>query len=222
MTIQSIHNKVYSNNGNKAVIEAISDDSLYILDIGCGAGNNAEILTKMGKVVDGITLSSEEASLASKFCRRVYIYNLEEGLPEELIRNKYDAIICSHVLEHICWPEKLLSDVRNVLKSDGELIVALPNIMHYQSRFKLVRGMFEYSYSGVMDRTHFRWYTFSSGKKLLIQNNLVVRNAWVDVSLPFYTVTRFLPLFIQNAIKKILNKLSPGLFGGQLLYKAST
>ena len=81
------------------------------MDVGCGAGNNARILKELGKIVDGITFSDEEVKLASKYCRTVFKHNLETGLPEET-DSSYDVVLCSHMLEHIAYPEKLLSDIR--------------------------------------------------------------------------------------------------------------
>src|SRR5262245_57070442 len=98
-----------------------------ILDVGCGDGANARKLTADGKTVDGITLSSREAQIAELACRKIYIHDLEAGLPQ-LEFEPYDVVICSHVLEHICYPQKLLNDIHSSLREDGVFVVALPNL----------------------------------------------------------------------------------------------
>ncbi len=124
------------------------ESSKFILDVGCGAGSNARILQDLGKIVDGITLSDEEVKLASKYCRTVFKYNLEIGLPEDT-RLNYDVVLCSHILEHIAYPEKLLSDIREKLKKDDAiLLVALPNFMSYRNRLKMLFGNFDYEKYG--------------------------------------------------------------------------
>ena len=215
--IEPVSNKFYSNSGNMNVINSISESAVYILDIGCGAGDNARILKDKGKIVDGITLSESEAKEARKYCREVIVYDLDNGLPPGL-DEKYDSVICSHVLEHLRFPQRVLSDIKLKLKEDSRLIVALPNIMVYRYRFKLLIGRFDYEEGGVMDDTHLRWYTFETGKKLLEENGLYIEKAWVEGGIPFGRFTRFLNTRIQKRIKKILYGISPGFFGGELLY----
>src|SRR5213075_1953995 len=100
--MNSVSDKTYKNLGNRSVLSEITPECKFVLDVGCGIGDNAYILTKNGITVDGITLSTLEAEEARKVCRAVYIFDLEKGLPDDVMRNHYDAVICSHVLEHIC------------------------------------------------------------------------------------------------------------------------
>jgi len=214
--------KVYSyKKGNPYVINLVPENAKYILDIGCGAGDNADILREMGRVVDGITISEDEREAAGKIMRNVYVHNVENGLPPE-INNKYDAIILSHVLEHICYPQKLLKDIRSILNPGGVLIIALPNLMHFRSRWKLMRGNFEYQEYGIWDYTHFRWYTYRSGKKLLEENGYTVSSSDVSGEIPFEPkLKKVIPGSARRGIYKALKKISPGLFGFQLLYVAT-
>lgn len=211
--------KKYQNSGNTAVISIIPDNAKEILDIGCGCGDNARILANKGFNVDCITISREEETIAKKFCNKVYIKNLEEGLPQEILNNKYDIVICSHVIEHIAYPQKLLFDIKKVLVSNKSLlIVALPNFLSYRNRVKILFGKFDYEKSGIMDYTHLRWYTYHSGKKLLTENGFNVINIKVDGNIPFASYLRFLPADIKEITNNILYRISPGLFGGQFIY----
>lgn len=212
--------KVYGNLGNDDVINLVPKNIKYILDIGCGNGSTAKHLIAKNYIVDGITLSENEKSEAEKIMRHVYIYNLENGLPFKE-SNLYDVIICSHVLEHICYPKKLMTDIYSVLKPGGTLIVALPNIMHYSARWKLIKGNFNYEDAGIWDYTHFRWYTFETAKQFLQQYNFTIEVATVTGTLPFNRLfKRILPLKISFLFFSILIKISKGLFGYQLLFKA--
>ena len=131
--------KVYQyRKGNPYVIGLVPKEAKYVLDIGCGAGDNGEILKDMGYTVDGITISEDERETAQRIMRNVYVYNVERGLPSE-ITGKYDVIILSHVLEHICYPQQLLKDIHRILNPGGFLIIALPNLMHFRSRWQLMK-----------------------------------------------------------------------------------
>jgi methionine biosynthesis protein MetW len=213
--------KVYHyKKGNPYVIGLVPKEAKYILDIGCGAGDNADILKDMGYTVDGITISEDERVAAQRIMRNVFVHNVEQGIPKG-ITGKYDVIILSHVLEHICYPQTLLKEIHRILNPGGFLIIALPNLMHFRSRWQLIKGNFEYQEYGIWDYTHFRWYTFRSGKKLLEQAGYKVERADVSGEIPFEPRLRhLLPEGARKGMYKLLKKLSPGLFGFQLLYVA--
>jgi 2-polyprenyl-3-methyl-5-hydroxy-6-metoxy-1,4-benzoquinol methylase len=212
-------NKIYENSGNEEVIKLIEEDSLLILDIGCGAGSLAKKLFEKGKFVDGISISSEELQLADPFLRKGYLYNLENGLPPEIKFDCYDCVICSHVIEHIAYPERLLNDIKNVLKENGFLIIALPNLFHYKSRIQLMKGNFFYTEAGIWDYTHLRWFSFRSAYKMLSEY-FIFEVATVTGELPF---NRFFRIIFPEKFSKLLYsyliKMSKGLFGYQLLFK---
>lgn len=212
--------KIYGNDGNSDVISFVPADAKYILDIGCGNGAIAKRLSATGHIVDGITLSEQERNEALPFMRQVSVHNAENGLPfpgSEI----YDTVICSHVLEHICYPSKLLRDIHRVLKPDGSLIVALPNLMHYKSRMQLMKGNFNYMETGIWDYTHFRWYTFQTALQLLEQNEFRVQHATVTGELPLNSFFgKILSPKISRSAFTFLTKISKGFFGYQLLFVA--
>lgn len=212
--------KVYENDGNQDVLKLITSTGCTILDVGCGSGTLAKILSEMGHTVDGITISPEEYYSADIKCRKVYLYNLELGLPPELTQINYDYVICSHVLEHIVYPEKLLSGIYDIVKPGGYLIVALPNIMHYKSRLQLAAGKFEYKDAGIWDNTHVKWYTFETAKKMLLSHNFTIELATVTGELPFNSIfSKILPGSLRKSLFNFLIKVSKGFFGYQLLFK---
>jgi SAM-dependent methyltransferase len=212
--------KIYRNEGNWDVFKNVPDSAKYILDIGCGNGDNARILNKKGRIIDGITLSEKEKENAQQYMSNIYIHNLENGLPSDLAY-KYDVIICSHVIEHIAYPKNLLTDIKQRLASNGILIVALPNIMHYQSRSKLLMGDFNYRESGIWDYTHLRWYTFKTGKELLTNNGFNLIKSFVSGDIPMLSFTKVIPFYLRQFLyRNIFIKISKGFFGGQLIYIA--
>ena len=184
-----------------------------------GAGGNASTLASRVQRIDGVTLSDDEAARAKQFCREVFVHNLEEGLPPGT-QPPYDVVLASHVLEHICFPGKLLRDVAAQLSPEGILIVALPNLMKYKKRFPLVRGKFEYADGGIMDNTHFRWYTFETGRRLLESHGFSVIRAYASGHFPLPFIRRLLPGSLQRWIGNCATKMSPGFFGVQLIYVA--
>lgn len=219
--MKTIAEKIYINEGNTDVLRRIPVAAQFILDVGCGNGANASILAAQGKRVDGITLSPEELNSASPYLNHGFIHNLENGLPGGVLQNQYDAVLCSHVLEHIGDPAKLLRDILSALKPNGTLVVALPNIMHYKSRLQLARGNFPYQEAGIWDNTHYKWYTFKSGAEMLRRAGFLVKSAEVTGDLPFNRLwKRIFPAGLRSFVYRALTKTSRGLWGYQLLYTA--
>lgn len=218
--LENIINKNYRNNGNDDVLKYILKPC-KVLDVGCGSGDNARILKENNCIVDGITISEMELKEASAFLRTGYLHNLENGLPEEVKKNRYDFIICSHVLEHICYPEKLLKDIRECLHPNCMLIVALPNLFHYKSRWQLAKGNFNYESAGIWDNTHFKWYTYKTGASTLKENGFRLVEKTVTGQLPLaFFFSRIFSDKLSAKIYNLLKKISPGFFGYQLLYVA--
>lgn len=211
-----IDNKIYNFKKNQEAVDVIPETARKILDIGCGTGVLRDFLNQK-ITIHGITISEKEYEIAKNKLDKVFVFNLENGLPENIDKD-YDIILASHVFEHIAYPDRLLDDIKKVLIPEGKLIVALPNIMHYKYRFKLISGNFDYEDAGVMDYTHLRWYTFSSAKILLEKSGFIIEKAYVSGELPLYRFSKYLPEKLQLILKKILFGISKGFFGMQMLF----
>ncbi|WP_269540751.1 class I SAM-dependent methyltransferase [Cerasicoccus fimbriatus] len=214
-----VNDKVYQNSGNPGVIGCIPPSAKRVLDVGCGAGDNGRALAQTGAQVDGLTLSESEAAIARKCLNAVYIHNLESGLPAEVTAG-YDAILASHVLEHICFPEKLLADIRRVLTDDGVFVVALPNLLIHRNRLKMLLGEFEYESGGIMDNTHFKWYTFKSAQDLLRSHGFTIVEAFAEGNAPIGPLRKLMPSGLASAIDRAATKAFPGMFGWQMIFVA--
>lgn len=213
----------YENEGNQAVLSAIPSSAKKIVDLGCGAGNIGKKASKREIVWDGVTISVEEAAAAKKHYRNVVLHDLEKGLPPQGLDREYDVCICSHVIEHIVWPQKLLGDIRELLsRTNGLLIMAVPNFVNHEIRMKILRGKFEYRPSGILDINHVRWYTFKSAQRLLIQNGFTITKAWAEGNFPVGKKLRKKRLApgLFKAIDRFACRRFPGLFGFELLYTA--
>ncbi len=215
----TVADRNYQSDYNPEIVRWVPDDAATILDVGCGAGGNAAFLARRGVVVDGVTLSGAEADQAGTWCRRVYLHDLEQGLPAEH-GGPYDAIICSHVLEHICFPQQLLGDIRSRLRSGGRLVIAVPNLFYFRNRINLLMGRFEYEQGGIMDDTHFRWYTLPTLNRLLATQGFRVLHSYGAGNIPLGPIRKLAPSLCRNADLAACRAI-PGLFGAQLLTVAT-
>lgn len=69
----------------------------------------------------------------------------KEYFPSKTIKNKnYDVIVHSHVLEHVVSPITFLIDCYETLKTDGEIIMSVPNMKNMADNSDLNLLMFEH------------------------------------------------------------------------------
>ena len=99
-----------------------------VLDIGCGNGIISRRLGEMGFNVLGVDVSEKAIATANSLNKSSNV-RFEVKSAEELVADgqKYEAIICSEVLEHLNQPENLLKVLRIILAERGVLIVTVPN-----------------------------------------------------------------------------------------------
>lgn len=154
----------YFTGARKDIIESLTTNrESKIIEIGCGDGSTGELALKNGKAgyYLGIEIVPEIAKKAQNVLSKVIVANVEEINLNELNAN-FDVLIASEVLEHLSNPWDTLKKLSLVLKKDGMLYVSSPNISSFKVIKNLLRGRFDYAESGVMDKTHLRWFTPSS------------------------------------------------------------
>lgn len=129
-----------------------------VLDIGCSSGNfGAELITRKNCIVDGVELDKGDVALARKVLRNVYNLNIEtEDLSD--IKEKYDIIYLGDVVEHLFYPIATLEKCKQLLKKDGKIIFSIPNMAHISIRLLLLKGDFEYTETGLLDKTHVHFF----------------------------------------------------------------
>jgi SAM-dependent methyltransferase len=209
---------IYKNEGNSELLDLLPSSPGRILDCGCGAGDNAKILSDRGWCVTAVTIDPGEQEAAGQFCEEVYIADLEKGLPPD-IDGAFDAVLASHVLEHLARPERLLHEVHQRLSPEGVLAVALPNIAHYRQRVSRLRGQFNYTDTGQLDRTHLRFYTYRTAIQLLEQNGYELVNAMATGGLPWWKA-RLVSRRMTGRVDKWAVRQRPNLLGYQCLLLA--
>lgn len=205
---------------NDSVVGMVPNAAETILDVGCGCGGTAAELARLGKVVDGVTWSEAESIDAAEWCRNVVVADVSDGLPAAL-SGPYDVVICSHLLEHIAYPQKLLRDVYQVLKPGGVLIVAIPNILFWEDRLRLLAGVWEYQHYGTFDYTHVRWYTVRSMRRLLAESGFVADLFCADGWFPAPGLRFLMGKKLRDKLNAFACKCWPGLFGKQLRYRVT-
>ncbi len=186
-------------------MEMIPDGAL-ILDVGCHTGIMGEALRekKNAKVI-GIDTDMEALNIARGRLQAALFIDIEqEGWADQLLHKGYhyfDVILFGDVLEHTRQPERILLQAKELIKSNGQIIVSVPNIAHWRVRFGLLFGRFEYSDSGILDRSHMRFFTRESAYALLANSGYNLIQADVaGYSLPHWLIRMFPGLFAVQIV----------------------
>jgi 2-polyprenyl-3-methyl-5-hydroxy-6-metoxy-1,4-benzoquinol methylase len=161
-----VANYPYLEEINQSILRTIkshapSDDRPRVLDVGCGFGALGREFRKRGFEVWGIERDPKATALASERLDRVIVADLRDTpeLERELAESRFDVIVFSDVLEHMLDAGAVVSTFIPYLADGGKVIISVPNVANWQTRIALLFGRFTYRDTGVLDRTHLRFFT---------------------------------------------------------------
>lgn len=143
-----------------------------VLDIGFGAGALGQYLTsEKNCIIDGVDKFNYANENIKNIYRETFCLDLENPDWITSLKGKnYDFVVLADVLEHLSRPDAILKSIGGLLKSQGKILLSVPNISHIGIVSSLLNGEFEYEEEGLLDKTHIKFFTRSSLRKLLERN----------------------------------------------------
>lgn len=155
-------------NPRPDMVEFIPPGCERVLELGCGNGAFGAVLKASGaREVVGIELVAGPAAQARTRIDRVIVADVERDTLD-LPDGYFDCLICNDVLEHLADPWAVLGRLRRHLRTDGWLVVSIPNVRHHKVvRCLIWPGEWRYEQDGVLDRTHLRFFTYQSARDLV-------------------------------------------------------
>ena len=157
----------YYDNVREEMLKYLPETAQKILDIGCGNGAFASVVKQKNDAeVWGIELMEEEAKVAVEVLDKVFVGGCEkyiDGLPEHY----FDVIYLNDVLEHLADPYSVLETLKSKLAPNGVVISSIPNVRFFRTFSKVLFAKdWKYDGHGVMDKTHLRFFTGKSIKRM--------------------------------------------------------
>jgi SAM-dependent methyltransferase len=144
-----------------------SAEVLEILDVGSGTGLAKRFIDHAGVEAQwtGIEIDPDRVNVCKQlgYDRIIDDHDLEKG-PLPMGASSYDAVIASHVLEHLEDARAAIEDWMRVLRPGGLLIVGVP--MHLPLVATLARARF-HRRGRKRDRAHCHFFSMHSLKELL-------------------------------------------------------
>lgn len=147
---------------NPELLALIPPDVRRVVDVGCMHGQLARALRARapGARVVGVDIDPDYAAVAAAHCDDALAGDIE-GFDEATFARLLpsDCWVFGDCLEHLRDPWAMLRRVREHIDPGGSLVACVPNAQHWSVQWRLASGNFRYEDSGLMDRTHVRWFT---------------------------------------------------------------
>ena len=139
-----------------------------VLEVGAHTGFLTAHLSEQECDVTAVEIDARAARAAQSHAARVVVGDYEDAATRRAVGGAFDVALFPHVLEHMVDPWAALQATRSLLVPDGRLIVLLPNVASWVTRKTLFfQGRFDYQDTGILDRTHLRFFTLDSAMELI-------------------------------------------------------
>jgi 2-polyprenyl-3-methyl-5-hydroxy-6-metoxy-1,4-benzoquinol methylase len=173
-----------------------------LLEVGAASGNTLMYAKQnhYASTVYGIDICSIENSYQkSPEITQFTIGNIEQK-DVFFTEDFFDVIICGDVLEHLIDPWNTINKLKAYLSVNGIIIASIPNIREFKTMKKILfSGNFEYEESGVLDKTHLRFFCKKNIEKLFTDNGMQIQKMTNNIS-------------HSTPKRNLFNKLSFGMF----------
>ena len=154
----------YPDRLNPDLLARIPLAARVVVDIGChtGALGHAYRARNPNAMLLGVEADPATAAIAATRLDQVVCLDIET---EELafdLPNGADCLIYGDVLEHLRDPFAVLRKHLALLRPGGTVLICVPNVEHWSFTSRLLHGNWYYEASGLLDRTHMRWFSRAS------------------------------------------------------------
>lgn len=147
---------------NPDLLAAIPEHAQHVIEVGSSSGALAKALKVKRPTVHyvGVEIDAAYVALSERYCDQAWLQDIELAGEEFWQRTKdRDCWVFGDTLEHMREPWDVLRKVRAVIPATGTVVACIPNVQHWSMQVRLSVGDFRYQDSGLLDKTHVRWFT---------------------------------------------------------------
>jgi SAM-dependent methyltransferase len=146
-----------------------------LLDVGCGDGAFLRLARRHGWEVTGTELSSAAPDADNVEIRRGEVWEAALG------PDSYDVVTSWHVIEHAADPKRMVQEIYRLLKPEGRLILATPNLNDYVFRCAYMIGRLKWPSLYEEDERELHLFHFTADTL----RRLVSSAGFVDIQVGF-------------------------------------
>jgi 2-polyprenyl-3-methyl-5-hydroxy-6-metoxy-1,4-benzoquinol methylase len=188
-------NPLYYQANRGVMTRFLPDEYGRVLEVGCGSGGFYDHLRQPCEVW-GVEPNPEAAKAAALKMHRILVgrYDL---VADQLPDGYFDMIVCNDVIEHMDDHDAFLEAIKRKIRPGGWIVGSIPNVRHITALYKLlITKDWKYSESGILDRTHLRFFTQKSLRRTLREHG--------------YSIEKFggVGSIIKSGISRKINKPS--------------
>ena len=158
----------YYRAGRDEMLPFIPERIKSAIEIGCGDGAFGAALKAEGRVDEywGLEIHPPSGETARQTLDKVLVGNAEL-LIDDLPDDYFDVMVFNDSLEHLVDPFLFLEKAKKKLRSGGVVVASIPNVRYFKNLYNLIfRKQWRYVDSGILDRTHLRFFTCESIKDM--------------------------------------------------------
>ncbi len=172
----SVEAHPYGDWERPEMVPFVPEPATRILDVGCSTGSFGALLRRQRPDAEvwGVEPNEEAAAKAGERLTGVVCGRF----PEAVEGQDFDCIVFNDVLEHMPDPWTALNEATSLLAPGGCVVASLPNVRNARVILNLaVRGRWTYEKTGILDRTHLRFFTRRSAIALFEESGYHVETA---------------------------------------------
>lgn len=140
-----------------------------IMDVGCGNGATAGMLSGRGFDVTGVDPSvsgiQQAVGAYPDTCFRVR--SAYDDLANEF--GKFQCVISLEVVEHCFWPRKLAANMHRLLTPGGIAIISTPYHGYFKNLALALTNRFDQHWSPLWDGGHIKFWSIATLGQLLVE-----------------------------------------------------
>jgi 2-polyprenyl-3-methyl-5-hydroxy-6-metoxy-1,4-benzoquinol methylase len=160
--------ETYFANDRAEVAALLPAGARRVLEIGCGEGHFARRVVG-AESYWGVEPAAAAARTAGQRMDRVLQGTWEE-VADQVPAQHFDLAICNDVIEHMAEPEVFLASLQTKLAPTSWVVGSVPNVRYLPHLAELLwQRDWRYREAGILDRTHLRFFTESSLRRLFLQ-----------------------------------------------------
>lgn len=160
------------NNTHTMLVRAVGTNK-RVLELGAASGYMTRVLRDHGCRVTAVEYDETALDDLSEAAERAIIGDLNDPALLAGIQGQFDVVLAGDVLEHLLDPLGVLSACVGRLSSNGRVVISVPNMSHADLKLSLLQGVFNYTETGLLDKTHIRFFTFDTLMELLASAGVV-------------------------------------------------
>ncbi len=156
----------YYQNQRSEIYEMVPLPVSRVLEVGCAAGgfrlNFPDDVEYWG--VEPVRDAAEQARQKNM----KVLCGIYDEVCDQVPTSYFDVVVCNDVIEHVPDPESFLVSLKSKMVPNGVLIGSVPNVRFWGNLINLLfKRDWKYEDSGVLDRTHMRFFTNKSFRRLI-------------------------------------------------------